>query len=366
MSIRVLIVDDSALVRQLLREILNSDPDIEVVGYASDPYIARDKIKRLNPDVLTLDVEMPRMDGISFLRNIMRLRPMPVVMVSSLTREGADETLEALALGAVDFVAKPERDLAESLREYSDEIITKVKVAAQARVRPAEEPRPRSRISREVHVPEIAPERQDVGVELIALGASTGGVEAIKELLEKLPADLPGMVIVQHIPKEFSRAFAERINRSSELTVKEAEDGDEIRPGHVYIAPGNRHLLVARRGKQLLCRVSDAERVNQHRPSVDVLFHSVAEVLGREAVGILLTGMGADGAQGLRSMQASGAVTIAQDEQTSVIWGMPREAILMGCVDHVLPLLVIPDYLRDLVSNAGAPAAECDTQSGSR
>ncbi|MEM9300665.1 MAG: chemotaxis response regulator protein-glutamate methylesterase [Pseudomonadota bacterium] len=337
--IRVLIVDDSALVRQMLREILDSDPEIEVVGYAANAAAAREKIRKLEPDVMTLDVEMPGMDGISFLRQVMRLRPLPVVMVSSLTAEGAEVTLEALSLGAVDFVCKPRVDISGTLGEYASEIIDKVRAAASARPLAADDaPVEPVRQSGDFEVP--------TDVRLIALGASAGGVEAIRELVDQLEPDLPGMVITQHIPGGFSAAFARRIDQRTPLTVKEAEDGDRINENHVFIAPGGRHLRVVREGAQLVCRIDDGPRVSQHRPSVDVLFRSVAEAVGAEAVGVLLTGMGSDGAHGLAELHRRGALTVAQDEASSVIWGMPREAVLLGCVDHVLPLGRIPTLLR--------------------
>jgi len=333
--IRVLIVDDSALIRQLLREILESDAGIEVVGAAPDPYVAREKIKALNPDVLTLDVEMPRMDGVTFLRNLMRLRPMPVVMVSSLTEAGAEVTLEAMEIGAIDFVTKPKLDLREGMEAYAGEIIAKVKAAARARPRPyqpdpgkAAEQRPR-------------PVRKPVfrtTDSIIAVGASTGGTEAIKELLVALPPDTPGMVITQHIPAAFSAPFAKRMDGVSAMTVCEAEDGQQILPGHVFIAPGDRHLRVERSGARYLCRLDDGPPVNRHKPSVDVLFHSVAEQVGQNAVGVLLTGMGDDGARGLLALKEAGASTIAQDEASSVVWGMPGEAVRLGAAQEVLPL----------------------------
>ena len=334
-KVRVLVVDDSALIRQLLKEILESDAGIEVVGAAPDPYIAREKIKALNPDVLTLDVEMPRMDGVTFLRNLMRLRPMPVVMVSSLTEQGAEVTLEAMEIGAIDFVTKPKLDVREGMEAYAGEIIAKVKAAARARPRPyqpepgkAAEQRPR-------------PARKPVfrtTDSIIAVGASTGGTEAIKELLVALPPDTPGMVITQHIPAAFSAPFAKRMDGVSAMTVCEAEDGQQILPGHVFIAPGDRHLRVERSGARYLCRLDDGPPVNRHKPSVDVLFHSVAEQVGQNAVGVLLTGMGDDGARGLLALKEAGAHTIAQDEASSVVWGMPGEAVKLGAAHQVLPL----------------------------
>lgn len=331
-KIRVLIVDDSALIRNMLTEMLQQDPAIEVVGAAQDPFIAREKIKQLKPDVLTLDVEMPRMDGVTFLRNLMRLRPMPVVMVSTLTLQGSEITLEALELGAVDFVSKPSIDIAHTLGDYAEEITAKVKVAARARVR---ELKPVSeRHSADAVLPVRSARLFKTTDKLIALGASTGGTEAIREVLETLPADSPAVVISQHIPEAFSKPFSERMNRCSQMTVKQAEDGDQILPGHVYIAPGDRHLLVVRDGARFRCRLSDGPPVNRHRPSVDVMFRSVAQNIGPNAVGVLLTGMGKDGAEGLLEMQQTGSYTIAQNEATSVVWGMPGEAVALGAVNE--------------------------------
>ena len=332
---RVLVIDDSALVRQVLTEILGSDPDIEVVGAASDPFVARDEIKRLNPDVLTLDVEMPRMDGITFLSNLMRLRPMPVVMVSSLTEQGADVTLNALELGAVDFVTKPKFDVSHGLAEYASEIIGKVKTASRARVRSQQDVSSTSGVRRAAQ--QVLKHYRTTD-RLIAIGASTGGTEALRQVLEVMPASAPAMVVTQHIPEAFSQPFANRLNGASAMTVCQAEDGQQILQGHAYIAPGNRHLRVVRSGAKFLCRLDDGEPVNRHRPSVDVMFDSVAEHAGQNAVGVLLTGMGADGAQGMKRMKAAGAATVAQDEATSVVWGMPGEAVKLGVVDHVLPL----------------------------
>jgi two-component system chemotaxis response regulator CheB len=338
-KIRVLVVDDSALVRQMLTEMLQQDPSIEVVGTAQDPLMAREKIKQLKPDVLTLDVEMPRMDGLTFLRNLMRLRPMPVVMVSTLTRKGSEVALEALELGAVDFVSKPNVDIAHSFADYAAEIIAKVKTASSARVRALTTVAERH--SADAVLPAGKYRHFETTDKLIALGASTGGTEAIREVLEVMPADSPAIVISQHIPEAFSKPFAERMNRCSQMTVSEARDGEQILPGHVYIAPGSHHLLVVRDGARFRCMLSDGPPVNRHRPSVDVMFRSVAQHLGANAVGVLLTGMGDDGARGMQEMKESGAHTIAQDEHTSVVWGMPGEAFKLGCVDKLLPLPAI-------------------------
>ena len=342
-KIRVLCVDDSALVRQILTELLNSDPGIEVVGTASDAFMARDRIKSLNPDVLTLDVEMPKMDGVTFLKNLMRLRPMPVVMVSSLTEHGAEITLDALAVGAVDYLPKPKIDLAATLADYKADLISKVKAAADARVRAYDPGVQRMvvqpKFSADAVLAKVAPSAHFRTTDrIIAIGASTGGTEAIKDVITEFPADTPGVVIAQHIPPAFSTAFAKRMNRVCQMTVYEAEDGQQVLPGHVYIAPGDKHLLLVRNGARYECRLDDGPPVNRHKPSVDVLFRSVAQQAGRNAVGAILTGMGKDGALGLKEMLEAGSTTIAQDEATSVVWGMPGEAAAIGAASEILPL----------------------------
>jgi len=349
--IRVLIVDDSALVRQLLSDMLAHDPGIEVVGTAADAHLAREKIKRLNPDVLTLDIEMPKMDGLTFLRNLMRLRPMPVVMVSSLTERGADVTLDALALGAVDYLSKPRIDIAATLRDYTEELIDKVKAAASVKVRALDAQRlvalaPAPSLSADAVLPRTRTcGRLRTTERIIAIGASTGGTEAIKHVLTGLPADAPGIVIAQHIPKAFSTPFARRMNANCALSVCEAQDGQQIVAGHVYIAPGDRHLLVALDGARYVCRLDDGAAVNRHKPSVDVLFRSIAQSVGPNAIGVLLTGMGRDGARGLLEMHAAGSRTLAQDEATSIVWGMPGEAVALGAVEEVRPLSEIAPRL---------------------
>jgi two-component system chemotaxis response regulator CheB len=342
-KIRVLVIDDSAYVRQILTQILSADPGIDVVGCASDAHVAREMIRRLNPDVLTLDIEMPRMDGLTFLRNLMRLRPMPVVMVSSLTERGAEVTLDALALGAVDFLSKPHTDLGVTLRDYGAELIAKVKAAAGAGVRStvALAPTPPARAA--------AAPISTTNI-ILAIGASTGGTEAIRELLAQLPPDAPGTVITQHIPRAFSAAFARRLNDSSALRVQEAEDGQQVLPGHAYVAPGDRHLKVERSGARYLCRLDHGAAVNHLRPSVDVLFASVAQAAGARSIGVLLTGMGRDGAQGLLQMRNGGSQTIAQDEASSVVWGMPGEAVALGAAQLVLPLSAIAVRLMGLAA----------------
>ncbi len=335
---RILIVDDSALVRQVMMEIFSSTPDLEVVGTANDPYIAREEIKRLNPDVITLDVEMPRMDGVTFLRNLMRLRPMPVVMVSSLTEAGADITLNALEIGAVDFVAKPRIDVERGLRGYAEEIIAKVRAASRARVRTSpsiDQTGSRARLPIP-QAPTTTPTRPSE--RLIVIGASTGGTEAIRIVLEEVPTDAPGIVIVQHIPELFAAPFARRLDGSSALKVKLAEDGEVVLRGHAYVAPGDQHLRIERQGQHFVCRLDAGDLVNRHRPAVDVLFNTVAQAAGKKAVGVILTGMGADGAQGLLALRAAGAGTIAQDENSSVVWGMPGQAVKLGAAESVLSL----------------------------
>jgi two-component system chemotaxis response regulator CheB len=335
--IKVLIVDDSALVRRLLTEMLSSDASITVLGTAHDAYDAREKIKALNPDVLTLDVEMPRMDGLTFLRNLMRLRPMPVIMVSSLTDKGAEVTLDALSIGAVDYLPKPKIDLAATLADYKEELIAKVKAAASARVRAM--PATASSAGADAILAKRDPQRQLRTTErIIAIGASTGGTEAIKEVLIRLPPDTPGIVITQHIPKLFSGAFARRLDACCQVSVCEAEDGQQILRGHAYVAPGDMHLLLVRDGARYVCRLDEGPPVNRHKPSVDVLFRSVAQQAGRNAIGVILTGMGKDGAVGLTEMRDAGARTIAQDEATSIVWGMPGEAVAVGGAADVLPL----------------------------
>ncbi len=333
-KIRLLIVDDSALIRNMLTEIFNSSSDIEVVGTAADPLIARDKIKKLNPDVITLDIEMPRMDGLTFLRNLMRLRPMPVVMISTLTEQGASVTLEALEIGAVDFVAKPKLDVAASLKQYSDEIINKVKVAARANVK-----------AREGRTPVKKPVVSTTGSthfkttdKIIALGASTGGTEAIKDVVAGLPEDTPPIVISQHLPASFSDSFAKHVDLAGAMTACIAQDGQQILPGNIYIAPGDKHMKIIRNGARYVCKLDDGEPVNRHKPAVDVMFYSVAQNVGVNAIGVLLTGMGADGAKGMKAMHDAGAKTVIQDEASSVVWGMPGEAYKLNCTDYVKPL----------------------------
>jgi len=348
--IRVLVVDDSLLLRKAISKILGEDPGIEVVGAAKDAYEARDMIKQLHPDVLTLDIEMPGMNGLVFLRNLMRLHPMPVVMVSTHTTQGGEATLEALDIGAFDVVAKPTGGASLNVQGYGQEIVDKVKAAAQAPVRRLADLRAAGTMaggSVSIGGRKLA----DPG-RVIAIGASTGGTEAVRIVLDSLPAEIPGVVITQHIPGSFSAQFAKRLNASSRLNVKEAEDGEPIKPGHAYVAPGNMHLLVTRSGGVLRCTLSDGPPVSQHKPSVDVLFESVAKAIGEKAVAVLMTGMGVDGAQGLLQLRQAGAVTICQDEKTSVVWGMPGEAVRLGASERIIPLQKIAE---EIISGLVAP-----------
>jgi two-component system, chemotaxis family, protein-glutamate methylesterase/glutaminase len=327
-KIRVLVIDDSALIRQMLTEILNSRDDIEVVGSAEDPLVAREKIKQLSPDVLTLDIEMPKMTGLQFLKNLMRLRPMPVVMVSTLTERGAPETLEALELGAVDYICKPKAKTETKLRIFADDLVDKVRMASTARVQPFQEKK----------APQAIVPITGAFQRIIAVGASTGGTEAIKTLLSTVPSNCPPILITQHIPKVFSTSFAERLNRCLEMEVFEAQEGMIIRPGCVYIAPGDFHLTIATSGAKKVCRIIQTEKVNRHRPAVDVMFNSILDSYGSKVVAVMLTGMGADGANGMLRLKQAGAITYAQDQATSVVWGMPQAAFNIGAVDEVLPL----------------------------
>ncbi len=333
-KITVVVIDDSALIRKLLTEIINSQPDMQVLGAAPDPLIAREMIRALNPDVLTLDVEMPKMDGLDFLERLMRLRPMPVVMVSSLTERGSEVTLRALELGAIDYVSKPKIDIVHGIQEYAAEIAEKIRVAAAAR------PRIRSAAApvRAEHMPAAVGNRSVSTEKLIIVGASTGGTEAIKDFLLEMPPDCPGILITQHMPEMFTKSFAARLDSLCRISVKEAEHGERILPGHAFVAPGHSHLLLRRSGANYMTQLSDAPPVNRHRPSVDVLFRSAAEHAGRNAIGVILTGMGKDGAQGMLAMKQAGAYNFAQDEASCVVFGMPKEAIAAGATEEVLPL----------------------------
>ena len=352
-KIRVVVVDDSALVRGLLAEIIDRQPDMCCVGAAADPLVAREMIRNLNPDVITLDIEMPRMDGIDFLSRLMRLRPMPVVMVSTLTERGADVTLKALELGAVDFVAKPKIGVADGLRQLGADITDKIRTAAKARVH---------RLAAPAAGPNAAPAKPVTMASLgrlstekiIFIGASTGGTEATREVLVNLPADCPAVMITQHMPPGFTKRYAARLNSLCRIRVAEASDGERVLPGHAYIAPGGFHLSVERSGANYIARVQDGEPVNRHKPSVEVLFDSAARVVGRNALAVMLTGMGADGAKAMRTMRDAGSHNLVQDENSCVVFGMPREAIAHGAAHEVLPLTQIaPRLIEWLRANAG-------------
>ena len=356
----VVVVDDSALVRSLLAEIINRQPDMFCAGAAADPLIAREMIRSLNPDVITLDIEMPRMDGLEFLSRLMRLRPMPVVMVSTLTERGADVTLKALELGAVDFVAKPKIGVADGLRLLGADITEKIRIAAQARVHrlpgSTEAGKPGQHLA-QVGTPVAALGRLSTE-KIIFIGASTGGTEATREVLIQLPADSPAVMITQHMPPGFTKSYAARLNSLCRIAVAEASDGERVLPGHAYLAPGGFHLSVERSGANYVARVRDGEPVNRHRPSVEVLFESAARVVGRNALAVMLTGMGGDGAKAMRAMRDAGSWNLVQDEASCVVFGMPREAIAHGAAHEVLPLAQIGTRLVEwLRVNAGAAAS---------
>ncbi len=355
---RVVVVDDSALVRGLLAEIINRQPDMVCVGAAADPLVAREMIRNLNPDVITLDIEMPRMDGLDFLQRLMRLRPMPVVMVSTLTERGAEVTLKALELGAVDFVAKPKIGVADGLRQLGDDITDKVRTAAKAHVRRL----PTAPAAGAAAGPgEAAPARPAVSPigrlsteKIIFIGASTGGTEATREVIVQLPPDSPAVMITQHMPPGFTKSYAARLDGLARIRVAEARDGERVLPGHAYIAPGGFHLSVERSGANYIARVRDGEPVNRHKPSVEVMFQSAARVVGPNALGVMLTGMGADGAKAMKEMRDAGSWNVVQDEASCVVFGMPREAIAHGAAHEVMPLTQIANALIErLRSTAG-------------
>lgn len=361
-KITVVVVDDSALVRSLLSEIINRQPDMTCIGAASDPLVAREMIRERNPDVITLDVEMPRMDGLEFLSRLMRLRPMPVVMVSTLTEQGADITLRALEMGAVDYVAKPRIGVTSGLNELAHEIVDKIRIAACARVHkhvapppgPTAAQRPPNAPTADAPPAPTKPLPRLSTEKIICIGASTGGTEAIREVLVPLPADTPAIVITQHMPPGFTSSFANRLDTLCKIRVSEARNGERILPGHAYIAPGGHHLRIDRSGSNYVAVVEDTEPVNRHRPSVEVLFRSAARVLGPNAIGVMLTGMGGDGAEAMREMKDAGSYNYVQDEASCVVFGMPRMAIQHGAAHEILPLTQIaPSILSRLAASPG-------------
>ncbi|MEC5396839.1 protein-glutamate methylesterase/protein-glutamine glutaminase [Uliginosibacterium sp. H1] len=361
MKTRVLVVDDSALMRSILCELINAAPDLEVVGTAGSAQAAREAIKQLSPDVLTLDVEMPGMDGLEFLDRLMRLRPMPVIMISALTDKGSETSLRALELGAVDVISKPRVEPVAGMQRYADEICDKIRAArlSRPRVMPRADPMPNRNGTAHVasggaakagaanpppsNLPQL--DARTLAEKYIYIGASTGGTEAIKEVLTQLPASMPPILIVQHMPEMFTGSFARRLDSLCRIRVKEAEDGERIQPGTAYLAPGHSHLRLRRTAAGAVCELSRDEPVNRHRPSVDVLFESAARWSGSQALGVILTGMGKDGARGMLAMRQAGAWNIAQDEESCVVWGMPREAALIGAAQEVAALRDIPTRL---------------------
>ena len=351
-KIQVMIVDDSALVRQVVSTALSKEPDIEVVATAADPVFAISKMKTNWPDVLVVDIEMPRMDGISFLRKIMAERPTPVIICSSLAESGAQATFDAMAAGAVTIITKPKAGLKSFLEDASNDIVQAVRAAARANLKamprsnPAVNPLNRPKLTADVVLPAGTPTAMARTTDqLIAIGTSTGGTQALEAILTRLPATCLGIVIVQHMPEKFTAMFAERLNGLCEIEVREAKNGDRVMPGRALIAPGGKHMMVKRSGAQYIVDVVDGPLVNRHKPSVDVLFRSVAKFVGANALGIIMTGMGDDGARGLREMKDAGAKTIAQDEASCVVFGMPKEAIKLGAADQVMPLARVPDAM---------------------
>jgi len=354
-KIKVMIVDDSALIRSVMREIISSQSDMEVVGVAPDPIVARDMIRQTNPDVLTLDVEMPRMDGLDFLEKLMRLRPMPVVMVSSLTERGSEITMRALELGAVDFVTKPKISIQSGMHEYADMIADKVRAASHARIRALVRETPTVGGAGGTVLPSIRNPLAS-SEKLIIVGASTGGTEAIKDFLMQMPSDCPGILIVQHMPEGFTRSFSQRLDNLCKISVREAVHGDRVLPGHAYIAPGHSHLLLGRSGANYVTQLDQGPPVNRHRPSVDVLFKSAAIHAGKNAVGVILTGMGKDGAAGMLEMRQAGAYNFAQNEASCVVFGMPREAIAVGATHEVGALNDLPGMVLQHIASQGSRA----------
>ena len=365
-KIKVLVVDDSALIRSVMSKIINSQRDMETVATAPDPFVARDQIRKFSPDVITLDIEMPKMNGIEFLEKIMRLRPTPVVMVSTMTQQGTDVTFRALELGAVDFVTKPKLDISQGMIDYANEITDKIRAAYAARFRLTRlPPKPvaqqalvaSEKVGKPMPTHSALGNRYAATEKLVLIGSSTGGTEAIRLILEQMPLDSPAILITQHMPAGFTKSFAERLNQVCKITVKEALHGEPVLPGHAYIAPGDRHLLLGRNGANYICQLSDSEPVNRHRPSVEVLFRSGQEISPRNIVGVMLTGMGKDGAQAMADMKKAGSYNICQDEASSVVFGMPREAIALGAADEVVALDQIAKRVLDHLSKIAGRSA---------
>jgi len=362
--INVLVVDDSALIRKVLSQIIDAQPDMKVMATAQNPYKAIEVMKDAQPDVITLDIEMPKMDGITFLEKIMRLKPLPVIMVSSLTAENADVTMRALELGAVDFVLKPKLDVEKSLMDYTAELTGKIRYAAKQKMADKKivgagdkkEVSIGAKLSADAILDVKTTSNIKTTEKIIAIGASTGGTEAIKEVLVKMPPDCPGIVIAQHMPEAFTKAFATRLNTLCKITVKEAEHGERVLPGHAYIAPGSSHLLLGRSGANYICQLNDGPPVNRHRPSVDVLFRSVANNAGQNTVSAILTGMGKDGAEGMLEILNAGGQTLSQTERTCVVWGMPREAVMLGAVQKEIDIENIAQQLMDDLAATGERA----------
>ncbi len=352
-KIKLMIVDDSPLIRMMIKSIVAADPLIEVVGEAADPFEARDKIKSLNPDVVTLDVEMPKMDGLSFLEKIMSLRPMPVIMVSTLTQKGADVTIRALEIGAIDYVAKP---INHDLTVVGTELISKIKIANSANVRQNTTKKNRGQ------APSLIPSPSTYSKRLVAIGSSTGGVESLFDILLRLPVDCPPVVIAQHISSGFSKRFSVRVNKLCAITVKEAEEGERLVPGTVYVAQGGRHIEVQNSGHHIICKIIEDTEGQNYRPSVDRLFCSVANVVGCNAVGVILTGMGKDGALGLLTMRNAGAITLGQDEASSIVYGMPKAAMMAGSVEEQVSL----DNMAQKIISSCAGSTRLLQKSGSR